>query len=118
EARRVLREGGILLFNAWDSIGENPHALATAEVLEAMFPGDPEMGIRQPYSMNDRNLLRQLLSGGRFRETRIEAKRITVVTEDPRTIATGLIRGTPRAGLIENRGASLDLVIDKVAEAL
>jgi len=40
EARRVLAPGGLLLFNVWDRIEENPHALANAEVVEALFPGD------------------------------------------------------------------------------
>lgn len=118
EARRVLTEGGILLFNVWDRIEENPHAFANAEVLEAMFPGDPEMQFRMPYDMGDPGLLRQLLAGAGFRATRIETKRIAVVGADPRSIATGLIRGTPRATLIEQRGGSLEAAIDEVTEAL
>lgn len=118
EARRVLVEGGILLFTVWDSIEENPHALANARVLEAMFPSDPEMQFRMPYEMNDPGLLRRLLAGARFRETHIETKRIRIAGADPRRIATGQIRGTPRSALIGTRGVSLDLVIEKVADAL
>ena len=118
EARRVLVEGGILLFNVWDRIEENPHALVNAAVVEAMFPGDPEMRFRMPYDMYDPGLLRRLLAGARFRETRIEAKRIPIERVDPRGIATAQIRGTPRSALLEKRGVSLDLVIDKVTEAL
>jgi SAM-dependent methyltransferase len=118
EARRVLVDGGILLFNVWDRIEENPHALVNAAVVEAMFPGDPEMRFRLPYEMHDPGLLRELLASARFRETRIETKRIPIDRADPRSIATGQIRGTPRAGLIEKRGVSLDLAIDRVTEAL
>ncbi len=118
EARRVLAEGGILLFNVWDRVEENPHALANSEVVEAMFPGDPEMRFRIPYDMHDPGLLRRLLAGARFRETRIETKRIPIEGADPRTIATGQIRGTPRSALIEKRGVALDLVIGKVTDAL
>ncbi len=118
EARRVLTEGGILLFNVWDGIENNPHALANAEVVEAMFPDDPEMKFRMPYDMNDPDLLRRLLEGARFRETRIETKRIPIEGADPRSIAIGQIRGTPRSALIEKRGVSLDLVIEKVTDAL
>jgi len=118
ELRRVLVEGGILLFNVWDSIEENPHALANAEVLEAMFPGDLEMKFRFPYEMNEPGLLRRLLAGARFRETRIETKRIPIAGADPRRIATGQIRGTPRSALLENRGVSLDLAIERVTDAL
>jgi SAM-dependent methyltransferase len=118
EARRVLVEGGILLFNVWDRIEENPHAAANAEVVEGLFPGDAEMRFRMPYGMHDFALLRQLLTDARFRDTRIETKRIAIEGADPRTMATGQIRGTPRSALIEKRGVSLDLVIDKVTDAL
>ena len=118
EARRVLAKGGMLLFNVWDRIEENRHALVNAEVLEALFPGDLEMKYRFPYEMNDPGLLRRLLAGARFRETRIETKRIPLEPADPRTIATAQIRGTPRSALLEERGVSLDLVIDRLIEAL
>ena len=118
EARRVVSAGGLLLFNVWDRIEENPHALATAEALEAMFPDDPEMRFGVPYDMGDSGLLRQLLAAAGFRATCIETKRIPVVGANPRSIATGLLRGTPRATLIEQRGVSIDAVIDRVVQAL
>lgn len=118
ESRRVLREAGVLLFNVWDRIEENPHALANAEILEAMFPGDPEMRFRIPYDMCDAGLLRRLLESARFRAVHIETKRIPIERADPRAIATGQIRGTPRSALLEKRGVPLELVIDRVADAL
>lgn len=118
EARRVLNDGGLLLFSVWDRIEENPHALANAEVLEAMFPGDPEMRFRLPYDMHDPAYLRRLLADAGFRETRIETRRFPIKGANPRDMAIGQIRGTPRSALIEKRGVALDLVIDKVAAAL
>jgi SAM-dependent methyltransferase len=118
EARRVLTEGGILLFNVWDRIEENPHALANAQAIEALFPGDAEMRFRLPYDMHDASVLRGLLADSGFRDTRIETKRIPIEGADARNLATGQIRGTPRSALIQKRGVSLDLVIEKVADAL
>jgi SAM-dependent methyltransferase len=118
EARRVLVDGGVLLFSTWDRIEENPHIQASAGVLEAMFPGDPEMRYRRPYEMNDRDQLRRLLANARFGETTIETKRIPLEGADPRSIATGYVRGTPRSALIEQRGVSLDVVVEKITEAL
>jgi SAM-dependent methyltransferase len=118
EARRVVAEGGTLVFNVWDRIEENPHALASAEALEAMFPGDPEMKFRTPYDMGDPDLLRRLLAGAGFHPTHIETKRIPIVSADPGRMATGLIRGTPRARLIEQRRVSLEIVIDRATETL
>ena len=117
ETRRVLKEGGILLFNVWDGIDQNPLALAATEVLEAMFPGDPEVTYRFPYEMGDPGLLRGLLGAAGFGQVRIETKRIPIAGADPRSLATGQIRGTARATMIEQRGVALDAVIDKVADA-
>jgi SAM-dependent methyltransferase len=118
EARRVLVAGGILLFNVWDRIEENPHAAVNAAVVEAMFPGDAEMRFRTPYEMHDTGLLRQLLAGAGFCETLIETRRIAIEGADPAAIAAGQIRGTPRSALLEKRGVPLDIVIEKVARAL
>ena len=96
EARRVLVDDGIPLFNVWDRIEENPHSAANAEVVEALFPGDPELRFRTPYEMHDVGRLRRLLAAARFRETRVETKRIPIQGADARAIAIGQIRGTPR----------------------
>jgi len=118
EARRVLKPGGILLFNVWDRIEENPHAAANAAVVEGLFPGDEEMRFRIAFEMHDPALLRQLLAGARFEEVRIEKKRIHTDRVSARTVAVGQIRGTPRSLLIEKRGVPLDEVVEKVTIAL
>ena len=118
EARRVLKDDGRLLFNVWDRIEENRCNVVNAAVIEGLFPGDDEMRFRVPYEMYDLALLRQLLAEGRFEETRIEKKRIPIDGVSARTIATGQVRGTPRALLLEKRGASLDEVVELVSAAL
>jgi SAM-dependent methyltransferase len=117
EFRRVLKGGGTLLFNVWDRIEELPHALASAEVIEGMFPGDEEMRFRTPYEMHDPALLRRFLAGAQFQEVRIEPKRIQIDGVSARSLAIGSIRGTPRSLLIEKRGISLDEVIEKATAA-
>jgi SAM-dependent methyltransferase len=118
EAHRVLKEGGILLFNVWDRIEENPHAAASAEVVEGLFPGDEEMRFRIPYEMHDPALLQQLLAEAHFVEVQIEKKRLQLDRVTARTVAIGQIRGTPRSLLIEKRGVSLDDVVEKLTAAL
>lgn len=119
EARRVLREGGTFLFNVWDRIEHNPHAVVSSTLFEELFPGDPEMQFtRMPYGMHDGALLRDLLAAARFREVRVESKRVEVLCPDARTLAIGGIRGTPRVALIEKRGVPVDHVIERAAVAL
>ena len=118
EARRVLKKGGILLFNVWDRIEHNRHVALTAGVMEDLFPGDEEMSFRRLYEMHDPALLQALLAEGKFQDVRIERKEVEIRGLSARSIATGLIRGSPRSLLIEKRGASLDEVVGLVAAAL
>jgi len=118
EIFRVLDHQGILLFNVWDGVDENPHVAASAGVVEGLFPGDVEMRFRIPYEMNDTALLRRLVTQAGFVDVQIEKRRIELGSCSARTIATGAIRGTPRSLLIEKRGIPLDDVIEKVTAAL
>ena len=118
EARRVLRSGGRLLFSVWDAIEHNPHAEVFARTVEPLFPGDPQMKFRTPYELADAGLLRELVEATGFRVQRIQTRRIPIVDADPRQIARGQTKGTPRAALLAQRGVPLDEVVDAVAAAL
>ena len=119
QMRRVLREGGLVVFNVWDSIDENPHARANDEVIRALFPGDPEMQLaRIPHGFHDPRQIRALLAEANFQELRIETVKLEIQSPSVRAFATGLIRGSPRAWLLQQRGASLDEVIQRLAIAL
>jgi SAM-dependent methyltransferase len=111
EMRRVLGEGGPLVFNVWDSLDDNPHGQANVTAMRKLFPGDAEMAYTLPYEMNDPALLRRLLGAAGFRESRIERKPVRI-RAPARTIATGQVRGTPRGLLVEKRGVSLEAAID------
>ncbi|MEO7741410.1 MAG: class I SAM-dependent methyltransferase [Usitatibacter sp.] len=118
EMHRVLSPGGLLLFNVWDRIEENPCVRVYSEVIEGMFPGDKEAHFRLPYEMCSEDLLRELLSNGRFEARKIEKVRIPIEGVTARDVATGQVRGTPRGLLLAKRGVDFDVAIDKVATAL
>jgi ubiquinone/menaquinone biosynthesis C-methylase UbiE len=119
EMRRVLVEGGAVYFNAWDGLENNPHGRAAAEVLEALFPDDPSMRFASlPYLFNEQQAIRSLLEAARLRPVRMEAVRIPCSCPSARDFATGQFRGTPRGLLLQEKGASLDDVIEKVAARL
>ena len=118
EARRVLRDGGTFVFNVWDGLAANPQSNATNQVVESMFPGDPEMRFGTPFEFNDRAVLAGLLEGARFRQTRAEVVRLPVRAASAHEYATGQLRGTPRGALFQKRGVAIEQVLDKVAAAL
>ena len=56
EARRVLRPGGIFIFNVWDRIEENEFAHTVTTALESVFPKDPPRFMaRTPHGYHDRS---------------------------------------------------------------
>ena len=118
EARRVLARGGRMYFSVWDRIEENPHALANARVVEALFPGDPQMKFRLPYELHDEGMLRELLAAAHFAEASIETVRLPIAGVDPHALAEGQVRGTPRSALLLERGVPLEGVIEATAAQL
>ena len=118
EARRVLNEGGVLLLNVWDGLEANPQSRATNDVIEAMFPGDPEMRFRGPFEFNDRAMLGALLAGAHFGQVRMEVVRLEIRAASAREYAAGQLKGTPRGALFAKRGIPIEQVIDRAAAAL
>lgn len=119
EARRVLVEGGLLLFNVWDRIDRNPQGTATAETFERLFPGDAQMKFANvPYGFADPDVIRSHLDAARFSAVQIDPLKITIKAPSARAYAAGQIRGTPRGALIAQKGADVEEVIGQVAEGL
>src|SRR5881296_790361 len=66
EARRVLRSGGVFIFNAWDRIQENEFADTVTAALASLFPEDPPRFLaRTPHAYHEHASIKQdLVSGG------------------------------------------------------
>ncbi|MEO8486626.1 MAG: class I SAM-dependent methyltransferase [Betaproteobacteria bacterium] len=121
EARRVLRPGGTLLFNAWDRIEENEFALVVTEALATAFPDDPPRFMaRVPHGYHARTTIAGDLARGGFGQvpeiTTIAARSIA---DSPRVPATAYCQGTPLRNEIEARDAKrLEEVTDLAADAI
>src|SRR5213592_3767035 len=65
EARRVLRPGGVFLFNVWDRIEENEFADTVTTAVGSLFPTDPPRFLaRTPHGYHDRlTIEREVLTG-------------------------------------------------------
>ncbi len=119
EARRALRKGGVLLFNVWDGLENNPQGRPAEEVLMRRFPDDPAMKAgSMPYQFNDRALIGAMLDEAQFGHVHMEAVRLECSATSARDFATGQLRGTPRGAMVEQRIGQLDALIDEVAAGL
>jgi len=107
EARRVLRAGGTLLFNAWDRIEDNEFADAVTGALATMFPSDPPRFLaRTPHGYHDVGVIARDVAGGGFATApRIETVTARSRADDPRVPAIAYCQGTPLRNEIEARDA-------------
>lgn len=121
EARRVLRPGGVFLFNVWDRLEENELTHCVQQALAALFPDDPcHFMERTPHGYHDLPTLRRDLAGGGF-DARPELATVAERSraESARLAATALCQGTPLRNEIEARAPGrLADVTDRVTEAL
>jgi SAM-dependent methyltransferase len=123
EVRRVLRSGGVLLFNVWDRIEENEFAHTVETALEALFPKDPlRFMARTPHGYYDLALVeRDLQSGGFVSPLHIHTVAQRCTAASPRIAALAYCQGTPLRNEIEARdksrlGEATDLAAAAIAK--
>jgi len=121
EARRVLRPGGIFIFNVWDRIEENEFADAVTTALATLFPEDPPRFLaRTPHGYyNHETIRRDLANGGFSASPEISTLAARSRAESFRIPAIAYCQGTPLRNEIEARDASrLGDATDIAAEAI
>lgn len=108
EARRVLRAGGVLLFNVWDRIEENEFAHTVTTALESLFPEDPPRFMaRTPHGYYDLALVERDLQGGGFvAPPQVDTVAARSRAGSPRIPALAYCQGTPLRNEIEARDKS------------
>ena len=121
EARRVLRPGGVFIFDVWDRLEENEFADTVTAALASLFPEDPPRFLaRTPYAYHEHASIEQdLVSGGFIAPPEIitlAARSRAKSSQDP---AIAFCQGTPLRNEIEGRDASrLGDATDVAAEAI
>ena len=97
EFRRVLRPGGLLVFNVWDVIDTNDFARIVTDALGEVFPDDPPLFMaRVPHGYHDEAVIRADLAGGGFSlAATIEAVDARSRAATAATAAIAYCKGTP-----------------------
>ncbi len=121
ETRRVLKPGGVFIFNVWDRIEENEFADTVTTALASLFPKDPPRFMaRTPHGYYDRSTIeRDLANGGFTASPEISTVTARSRAETFRDPAIAYCQGTPLRNEIETRDASrLGEATDVAAEAI
>jgi SAM-dependent methyltransferase len=121
EARRVLRPGGVFIFNVWDRIEVNEFADTVTMSLESLFPNDPPRFLaRTPHGYHDASIIeRDLANGGFAKAAQIATVAARSKANSSRVPAIAYCQGTPLRNEIEARDAAwLGEATDIAAEAI
>ncbi|HEX3269109.1 MAG TPA: class I SAM-dependent methyltransferase [Ktedonobacterales bacterium] len=105
EARRVLRPGGVFLFNVWDRIEECEFEDTVTAALASVFPDDPPRFLaRTPHGYHDKEAIaRDLASGGFTAPPEIVTLAKRSRADSPRIPAVAYCQGTILRNEIEAR---------------
>ena len=119
EALRVLRPGGVYLFNVWDAMEKNEATGIAVNKITSFFEQDPPTFFQIPYGFHDAYVIQALLQKAGFRD--IEVSRVTLVSRSNSALdaAKGLVEGTPMLVALRERGVTDPSAITAaVADAL
>jgi SAM-dependent methyltransferase len=108
EVRRVLRPGGVFVFNVWDEIVENEFADTVTDALASLFPDDPPRFMaRTPHGYHDLRVIEHdLARAGFVQPPRIETLAARSRATSPQVPAIAYCQGTPLRNEIEARDPS------------
>lgn len=121
EVRRVLKPGGVFMFNVWDRIEDNEFADIVTASLASVFPDDPPRFMaRTPHGYYDASVIERDLAGGGFvKPARIETVTARSTAASARVVAIAYCQGTPLRNEIEMHDATrLGEATDLAAEAI
>lgn len=107
EARRVLKPGGVYVFNVWDSLEHNPVSRVAHETVAGLFPANPpDFLARAPYGWWDRDEIERVVRAGGFAEVTLETVGFDCVAPTAEHAARGLVEGTPLWPALTERGVT------------
>lgn len=107
ESRRVLKKGGKLLFNVWDSIEHNPRSALIQKVLNEMMGSEaPDLMDRGPYSFSDPELIASMVVKAGFEHVNIEVVSRTTYYQEAEELIRGFVDGSPLSSFLQARPLS------------
>ena len=106
EVFRVLKPGGIFLFNVWDAIEENdlPHIAHT--IISRFFDDNPPNFYEIPFSFHDSEKIESVLAQAGFRNIECSIVSMTAEAASASELTRGLVHGNPVIAAIRERDES------------
>lgn len=119
EAMRVLKPGGVFVFNVWDDLNYNTACKLANTAVAKFFPSNAPGFFQLPYSYHDDYMIKRALHAAGFRAVDIDVVSLTGSSASPADAARGLLQGTPaNTAIMERNGQLLPAIEAALAEEL
>jgi SAM-dependent methyltransferase len=106
ETKRVLKPGGTLVFNVWDSMEHNLSAKIVHELGMRKFPADPPKFFLVPFGYYDVGRIRADLQAAGFTGVLTEEVPYEATSPTAKHAAIGLVEGCPMIVALQERGVT------------
>jgi ubiquinone/menaquinone biosynthesis C-methylase UbiE len=117
EAYRVLKPGGMFLFNVWDAIEHNDPPDIAHGIITKFFAVNPPDFYDVPFSYHNQEVLRSLLNTAGFKDIQITVLPFEGTSPSAKDLSKGLIHGNPVITAIRERDESKLPEIEAALEA-
>lgn len=119
EMTRVLKPGGVMALNVWDSFAHNQVVEIVDRIIKQFFNSDPPRFLETPFGMSDISEGRNLFRDAGFDSVEVDHVRQIVTIEDHHKLARGFITGNPTVIEVEQRASvSVEEIIAAAEETL
>ena len=94
EMCRVLKPGGVMYFNVWDSVKANPYVSFALDTIAEFFDTDPPRFLEIPYGYNDTGVIRALIESAGLKDYEVSVVSANVRQTDATATADRIICAT------------------------
>jgi SAM-dependent methyltransferase len=119
EFARVLRPGGLLAFNVWDSLANNRVADIARETIASFFTTDPPDFLKVPFGCYEIDPTLELIRDAGLQSPTVHKVRVTINRPDAVSVARGFVEGNPGILQIRERAtANPEDIVNALADAI
>jgi ubiquinone/menaquinone biosynthesis C-methylase UbiE len=118
QMRRVLKAGGTLLFNTWDSLERNEIARIAHHTLARTYPENLPRFLDTPFGFHDVETITARVRAAGFQQVHVDTIAHDGHSPSADEAARGFVAGTPIAAHLAQIGESLDAAVDAVSDAV
>lgn len=118
ESHRVLRSGGVFLFNVWDEFAANPFGQIAHATIASFFDHDPPGFYKIPFGFYDSAVIQKLLQDAGFEKIESFSETRPCRSASATEFATGLVHGNPVGTEATQRGVDPEDLIAAIAKRI